>query len=86
MHITTESHKAELLKLSFPRSDLSVTADGVPIKSALALGSWAAFKEIGKGQSMAIGDLVLTEDEVGPVMKALQAGGIEQTAVASRAS
>jgi hypothetical protein len=71
----------EVLKFSFPRSDLSVTADGIPIKPALALGSWAAFKQIGNGQSMAMGDLVLTEDEVGPVMKALQSGGIEQTAV-----
>src|SRR5215207_6818534 len=71
----------EVLKFSFPRSDLSVTADGVMLKPALALGSWAAFKHIGTGQSMAMGDLVLTEDEVGPVMKALQAGGIEQTAV-----
>jgi hypothetical protein len=71
----------EVLKFSFPRTDLSVTADGVSIRPALALGSWAAFKEIGKGQVMAMGDLVLTEDEVGPVMVALQAGGIEQTAV-----
>jgi len=71
----------EVLKFSFPRSDLSVTADGVMLKPALALGSWAAFKQIGTGQSMAMGDLVLTEDEVGPVMRALQAGGIEQTAV-----
>ena len=70
-----------VLKFSFPRSDLSVTADGVAIKPALALGSWAAFRQIGKGESMAMGDLVLTEDEVGPVMKALQAGGIEQAAV-----
>ncbi|HKH93738.1 MAG TPA: DUF1259 domain-containing protein [Gemmatimonadaceae bacterium] len=71
----------EVLKFSFPRSDLSVTADGVMLKPALALGSWAAFKQIGTGQSMAMGDLVLTEDEVGPVMRALQTGGIEQTAV-----
>jgi hypothetical protein len=71
----------EVLKFSFPRSDLSVTVDGVAIKPALALGSWAAFKQIGNGQSMAMGDLVLTEDEVGPVMRALQTGGIEQTAV-----
>lgn len=70
-----------VLKFSFPRSDLSVTVDGVALKPALALGSWAAFKHIGKGESMAMGDLVLTEDEVGPVMRALQAGGIEQTAV-----
>ena len=71
----------EVLKFSFPRSDLSVSADGVALKPAFALGSWAAFRQIGKGESMAMGDLVLTEDEVGPVMKALQAGGIEQTAV-----
>jgi hypothetical protein len=71
----------DVLKFSFPRSDLSVTAAGVQIKPALALGSWAAFKQIGKGESMAMGDLVLTEDEVGPVMRALQAGGVEQTAV-----
>jgi hypothetical protein len=70
-----------VLRFSFPRSDLSVTADGVAIKPALALGSWAAFKEIGKGEAMAMGDLALTEDEVGPVMRALQAGGIEQTGV-----
>jgi hypothetical protein len=71
----------DVLKFSFPRSDLSVVADGVTLKPALALGSWAAFKQIGKGQAMAMGDLVLTEDEVGPVMRALQAGGVEQTAV-----
>jgi hypothetical protein len=71
----------EVLRFSFPRSDLSVTAEGVAIKPALALGSWAAFKQIAKGEAMAMGDLVLTEDEVGPVIRALQAGGIEQTAV-----
>jgi len=68
-------------RYGFPRSDLSVTANGVAIKPALALGSWAAFKQTGNGQAMAMGDLVLTEDEIGPVMRALQAGGIEQTAV-----
>jgi hypothetical protein len=71
----------EVLRFSFPRSDLSVVADGVTLKPALALGSWAAFKQIGAGQSMAMGDLVLTEEELGPVMRALQAGGVEQTAV-----
>jgi hypothetical protein len=71
----------QVLKFGFPRSDLSVTADGVAINPALALGSWAAFRQIGKGESMAMGDLVLTEDEVAPVMRALQAGGVEQTAV-----
>jgi hypothetical protein len=71
----------DVLKFSFPRSDLTVTVDGVTLKPALALGSWVAFKEVGGGQAMVMGDLVLAEAEVDPVMKALQAGGVEQTAV-----
>jgi hypothetical protein len=71
----------DVIKFSFPRSDLSVTVGGITLKPALALGGWVAFKETGKGQSMAMGDLVLAEDEVSPVMKALQAGGVEQTAL-----
>jgi hypothetical protein len=63
-------------KVAFPRSDLAVTADGVSIKPALALGSWMAFKE-----DMAMGDLVLLEAELNPVISALQAGGIDQSAV-----
>ncbi len=70
-----------VLKFSFPRSDLSVSVGGVTLKPALALGGWVAFKELSKGQAMAMGDLVLTEDEVSPVMRALQAGGVEQTAL-----
>ena len=71
----------DVIKFSFPRSDLSVTVNGVTLKPALALGGWVAFKEATKGQAMAMGDLVLTEAEVGPVMRALQAGGVEQTAL-----
>ena len=70
-----------VIKFSFPRSDLSVNVGGVTLKPALALGGWVAFKEVAAGQAMAMGDLVLTEDEVGPVMRALQAGGVEQTAL-----
>lgn len=70
-----------VMKFSFPRNDLSVTVGGVTLKPALALGGWVAFKETSAGQAMAMGDLVLTEDEVGPVMAALQAGGVEQTAL-----
>ena len=69
-----------VFKFSFPRSDLNVTARGVRIKPALALGSWVAFKKMG-GQAMAMGDLVLSEDEVSPVMMKLQQEGIEQTAL-----
>jgi hypothetical protein len=70
-----------VIKFSFPRSDLTVVADGVTLKPALALGSWVAFSSVGAGHSMMMGDLVLGEDEVGPVMRALQQGGVEQTAL-----
>jgi hypothetical protein len=69
-----------VMRYSFPRSDLQVTANGVQIKPALALGGWIAFKEMA-GEAMMMGDLVLTEDEVGPVMRALQQKGVQQTAL-----
>jgi len=67
-------------KYSFPRSDLGVTVDGVPIKPALALGGWIAFQPSGSG-AMFMGDLVLTDTEISPVMARLIAGDIEITAV-----
>ncbi|HKO19752.1 MAG TPA: DUF1259 domain-containing protein [Acidobacteriaceae bacterium] len=69
-----------VFKFSMPRKDLTVTKDGVKIAPGLALGSWAAFKSMG-GQTMVMGDLVLTENEVEPVMMSLQQNGIEQTAL-----
>ena len=71
----------DVMRYSFPRSDLQVTAAGVALKPALALGSWVAFKSVSGGHVMVMGDLVLAEDEVGPVMRALQQGGMEQTAL-----
>jgi hypothetical protein len=71
----------DVYKVSFPRGDLAVTLDGVAIKPALALGSWAAFKEIGGGHVMTMGDLVLLESEVSPVIDALEKGDIEQSAL-----
>jgi hypothetical protein len=68
-------------KFSFPRSDLAVTVNGTRVRPALALGSWIAFKRTADGQSMAMGDLVLTEDEIPGVMSRLQKGGVDQTAV-----
>jgi hypothetical protein len=68
-------------KVSLPRSDLRVSVKGVPVKPALALGSWVAFKATGGNEAMAMGDLVLTEDEVAPVMLRLREGGVEQTAL-----
>lgn len=67
-------------KYSIPRTDLKVTVDGVAVKPALALGSWVAFKGDG-GHAMAMGDLVLTETEIAPVMKSLVQNGIQVTAV-----
>jgi hypothetical protein len=71
----------DVMRYSFPRSDLQVTAAGVALKPALALGSWVAFRNVAGGHVMVMGDLVLGEDEVGPVLRALQQGGVEQTAV-----
>ena len=70
----------EVYKYSMPRSDLRVNTAGVAVRPALALGSWVAFKRTGGG-TVAMGDLVLTEDEIAPVMSKLQAMGVEQTAL-----
>jgi uncharacterized protein DUF1259 len=70
----------DVIKFSFPRGDLQVIAAGVTLKPAFALGSWIAFKRAGQS-AMAMGDLVLAEAEVGPVMRKLQDGGVEQTAL-----
>jgi hypothetical protein len=67
-------------KYGLPRSDLDVTVDGVPIKPALALGSWVTFQPR-EGQAMAMGDLVLTGTEISPVMKRLLEDGFEITAI-----
>jgi hypothetical protein len=67
-------------KFGFPRSDLKVTVDEVPIKPALALGGWAAFMPSGS-EAMFMGDLVLTDTEISPVMQRLIADGVEITAV-----
>lgn len=67
-------------RYGFPRSDLKVTLDGVAIKPALALGSWAAFQPMGT-EAMVMGDLVLTLDEVNPVMSRLLASGFTITAL-----
>src|SRR4051794_37964365 len=67
-------------RYGFPRSDLNVTLDGVAIKPALALGGWIAFKPM-HGGAMVMGDLVLLETEINPVMLRLIEGGLDITAV-----
>jgi len=64
----------------FPRSDLQVTLDGVTIRPTLALGGWIAFQPMGN-MAMAMGDLVLLQTEVNPVMAKLIEGGVDVTAV-----
>jgi len=69
-----------IYRVGLPRTDLKVTLDGVEIKPALALGSWLAFRSMGN-EVMVMGDLVLTADEVNPVLKRLEDGGVEITAL-----
>ena len=69
-----------IYRVGLPRTDLKVTLDGVELKAGFALGGWLAFEKMGD-QSMGMGDLVLTMDEVAPVMTKLAAGGIEVTAL-----
>jgi hypothetical protein len=67
-------------RFGMPRSDLKVTANGVELKAGFALGSWAAFRNMGNHMDV-MGDLVLTESEIGPVMQKLVDSGIEITAM-----
>jgi hypothetical protein len=67
-------------RYGFPRSDLHVTVDGVTLLPALALGGWLAFKTDSSG-AMVMGDLVLTEDEINPVMSKILASGLLVTAL-----
>jgi hypothetical protein len=71
---------SDVHRYGFPRTDLAVTLDGVAIKPALALGGWIAFKPA-HGGAMVMGDLVLLETEINPVMLKLIEGGLEITAV-----
>src|SRR5882724_9006241 len=69
-----------IYRVGMPRTDLHVTLDGVELKPTFALGSWVAFEPMAR-ETMVMGDLVLTEDEIQPVMKKLQEGGLEITAL-----
>ena len=70
----------DVFRVGMPRTDLSVTVKGVPVKAGFALGSYAAFKQVGD-QAMVMGDLVLLDQEVPAVMAGLFRGGLEVTAV-----
>lgn len=70
----------DVYKFGLPRSDLVVKVGDVQLRPTLALGAWLAFKAM-PHDTMVMGDLVLLEEEVNPVLTTLQAGGIEQTAM-----
>ena len=76
----TASVQGAVHRYGIPRTDLQVTLDGVVIKPALALGGWLGFEPTQDG-AVVMGDLVLTETEVNPVMEKLLATGIEVTAL-----
>jgi hypothetical protein len=71
----------DVYRVGLPRTDLHVTLDGVEIKPTLALGGWLAFEKMSAQDAMVMGDLVLTQDEVNPVMKTLERGGVAITAL-----
>ncbi len=77
---TGKAMPGDVYRVGLARSDLHVTVDGVDVKPALALGSWLAFSQH-DGNGMVMGDLVLTADEVKPVMRRLEQGGIAITAL-----
>jgi hypothetical protein len=76
----TAAVSGEVHRYGIPRSDLHVTLDGVTIKPALALGGWVAFAPM-HGEAMVMGDLVLLETEITPVMSKLLDGGLDITAI-----
>jgi hypothetical protein len=73
--------KSNVLKINIPRGDLKVTVDGVPTPTPFGFGGWLAMTKGDGGMNVMMGDLVLTEEEVNPVMLALLENGLEVTAL-----
>jgi hypothetical protein len=74
-------YKADVLKINIPRNDLQVVVDGVATPTPFGFGGWLAMTKGTGGKDVMMGDLVLTEDEVNPVMSALLDHGLEVTAL-----
>jgi hypothetical protein len=77
----TGDFKANVLKVNIPRNDLSVTVAGVKTPTPFGFGGWVAMTKGDGGAEVLMGDLVLTEEEVNPVMSALLDHGIDVTAL-----
>src|SRR5207247_9332571 len=76
---TGQLQAGDVFRVGMPRTDLSVTVKGVAVKAGFALGSYAAFKQVGD-QAMVMGDLVLLDQEVPAVTSGLLSGGLDGTA------
>lgn len=77
----TVDYKRNVLKVNVPRTDLKVTIDGIATLTAFGFGGWVAMTKGDAGNDVMMGDLVLLEDEVNPVMSALLSNGLEVTAL-----
>ena len=77
----TGDFKDNVLKVNIPRNDLNVTIKGQAVPTPFGFGGWLAFTKGEMGHDVMMGDLVLTEDEVNPVLSALLANGLEATAL-----
>jgi hypothetical protein len=73
--------KSDVLKVNIPRNDLKVSIDSVPTPTPFGFGGWVAMTKGSGGHDVMMGDLVLLEDEVNPVMSALLSNGLEVTAL-----